>query len=120
MTNSMTEKRGIHAARLSESEGLQAIMSVLEDRGWHSAREIREACNGKVEAVSARIQELKANGIAIECKFIDGQYRYRLMGNGGNAERITVIKKYRANSPIPPKWDCWSHLKKEDEQERLF
>mgnify|MGYP001569948284 CR=1 FL=1 len=124
----------IHAARLENSPSLQAILKALKDGGWHSAREIREATGGMVEAVSARIQELKANGISIECKFIDGQYRYRLMGPRGKGELEQIVidknntevhlgKRYAyqcSDSPAPPKWDCWSHLKKEDEQERLF
>lgn len=70
----------IHAGDHRTSPRLQAILNILQLGGWYSAREIREATGGIVEAVSARIQELKApvNGFDIECRHINGQYRYRL------------------------------------------
>lgn len=71
----------MNAARLDKSPALQGALRVLKKGGWYSAREIRELSGGIVEAVSTRIQELKApiNNIKIECKHIDGQYRYRLI-----------------------------------------
>ena len=71
----------IHAGSLKTSKKLQSIVKALEDGRWHSAREIRELSGGEVEAVSARIQELTApvNNLNIECKYIVGQYRYRLL-----------------------------------------
>lgn len=125
------KREGIHAANLADSEGLQSIMKVLECGGWYSAREIREASNGAVEAVSARIQELTSpiNNIQIECKYLDGQYRYRLMGKGesdGTGKRRTEtsearLKEYASDSPAPPKkWDDWGCLEKEEEQGRMF
>ena len=92
----------IHAGRLETSEKLQAIMRVLQDGQWHSAREIRKLSGDIVEAVSARIQELTStvNNIPIECKHIDGQYRYRILRIGAD-EKAGESKETKAHNPHP-------------------
>ena len=67
----------IRAAKLENSSRLQAVFEVLNRGGWWTAGDIRRATGDAVEAVPTAVQELKANGITVECRHMDGQYRYR-------------------------------------------
>lgn len=67
-----------HAANLATSERLQRVLALLSDGDWHSTRDIQN--QAFVCAVGECASELRApiNNIPVECKFIDGNYHYRL------------------------------------------
>ena len=68
----------MHAAKLDKSERLQRVLNILQDRRWHSTRDIVNEAD--VCAVNSIISELRRNGIAIECEcFGKGRYHYRLI-----------------------------------------
>jgi len=71
-----------HAARLKSSLRLQRVLSLLRDGNWHSTRDIQN--NAYVCAAGECVSELRApvNNIPVECRYIDRQYRYRLIKNG--------------------------------------
>lgn len=65
-----------HAA-LDRSERLQRVLAVLADGEWKGTRLVMEMAH--VCAVSAVISEIRANGIAIECRCIGrGRFEYRI------------------------------------------
>ena len=79
----------MHAARIERSARLQRVLAVLEAGGWHSTMDIvREA---GVCAVNSAIAELRANGLAIECRqsneplFGGRAWLYRLETGGERA-----------------------------------
>jgi hypothetical protein len=69
----------IHAAKLGNSPRLQRVLAVLLDGQPHTTRDlIREA---EVCAVNSIADELRANGIGIDCTAAPGErgvYEYRL------------------------------------------
>ncbi len=71
----------MHAGNVKTSIKLKALYDALSDRQWHTARELRIMTAGLVEAVSARLQELKAepNNCVIKHVYSNGQHRYKLM-----------------------------------------
>lgn len=67
-----------HYARLDNSDRLQRVLDVLLDRQWHSTLEIMQRTF--LCAVGSAISELRANGIAVECRCAGkGKYEYRLI-----------------------------------------
>lgn len=56
----------LHAARLSKSDRLMRVLTVLQSGGEHTTRDIIQ--KAAVCAVNSIIAELRANGINIECE----------------------------------------------------
>ena len=71
----------MNAARLDKSKRLQRVFLLLQDRAWHTTRDIIE--NAYVCAVNSCIAELRANGLGVDCERRGvGVYRYRLASGG--------------------------------------
>ncbi len=68
-----------HAAKIETSERLQRVLQVLQDGQWHSTLDIMKKTY--LCAVGSAISELRANGIAVECRCVgQGKYEYRMVG----------------------------------------
>jgi biotin operon repressor len=89
----------IRAAKLASSPRLQAVLAALRRGGWWTAGDIRRATEDKVEAVPTAIQELKANGIEIECRYVSEQYRYRLVGANPCVRPFEIDGQTRGSAP---------------------
>lgn len=63
-------------AKLKTSNRLQRVLRVLKRGGAYSTRRLREAAD--IEAVSATVSELRANGKRIEC-FRRGRLYYYML-----------------------------------------
>ena len=79
----------MHAARLDQSDRLQRVLSVLEDGGEHSTLDLVMLAG--VCAVNSTVAELRANGIAIDCRQTKGAngdrlWLYRLKGRNAHVE----------------------------------
>lgn len=77
----------MHAAKLEGSIRLQRVLAFLlhGDRGWHDGwATTREIVSGAdVCAVNSCIDELRDNGLEIECEAEGrGRYRYRVARDG--------------------------------------
>ncbi len=77
----------MHASKLETSKPLQAILSMLRDRGQQGAttKEIADACC--VENAATWLSMLRKNGYRIECDYqgvFDGRkrFRYHLIESG--------------------------------------
>ena len=70
----------IHAGDARTAKKLKALAIAMGDGKWHTARELRVKTKGLVEAVSARIQELKAqpNDFHIQRKHENGNHYYMM------------------------------------------
>lgn len=70
----------MHASKLETSKPLQAILTMLRDRGQQGAttKEIADGCG--VENAATWISALRHNGYRIECDYqgtFEGRRRYR-------------------------------------------
>lgn len=69
--------RGIHYAKIEDSERLQRVHQILLDGDWHGTRRIMRLAD--VCAVNTVIAELRANGCRIDTRCVGrGRYEYRL------------------------------------------
>lgn len=70
-----------HSANVESSERLQRVLSFLQGRESATTREIMLCAN--VCAVNSCVSELRENGYAISCKYVDGNYSYTLDKTSG-------------------------------------
>ena len=67
----------MNAARIDSSARLNRFLGVLADGLWHGTRELIHAA--EIMAVNSVAAEVRANGIAVECRCVGrGRYEYRL------------------------------------------
>lgn len=89
----------MHSARLEGSQRLQAVLAALEAAGARgaTAREIREASG--MEAISAIIDELRDNHVAIPRSLKEPR-------EGGRKQYVYRLAKYASGTPsealLPP------------------
>lgn len=66
-----------HAANIDKSARLNRVLGVLGTGEWKSTRQIVHEAD--VCAVNSCVSEIRANGIAVECRCIgQGRFEYRL------------------------------------------
>lgn len=69
----------MHFAKITKSERLKKVLSLLKRGGRYSTFQIIEAC--KVCAVNSIIAELRCNGYNINCYRSKGVFEYELQNN---------------------------------------
>jgi hypothetical protein len=75
----------MHAARIDQSPRLQRVAELLSDGRWYSTLDI--VVGAGVCAVNSCVAELRANGLAIECRRVGKErFEYRLIRAGADAE----------------------------------
>lgn len=75
----------MHAARIDQSPRLQRVAELLSDGRWYSTLDI--IVGAGVCAVNSCVAELRANGLAIECRRVGKErFEYRLIRAGADAE----------------------------------
>lgn len=76
----------MHAATLDTSERLARVLALLKRRGGRGATTREIIAEAKVCAVNSIVAEIRANGVAVECRYEgkteDGSrvYRYAIPG----------------------------------------
>lgn len=75
----------MRAARIEHSPRLQRVAELLSDGCWYSTLDI--IVGAGVCAVNSCVAELRANGLAIECRRVGKErFEYRLIRAGADAE----------------------------------
>lgn len=75
----------MRAARIEHSPRLQRVAELLSDGRWYSTLDI--IVGAGVCAVNSCVAELRANGLAIECRRVGKErFEYRLIRAGANTE----------------------------------
>lgn len=76
----------MHAAKVEKSRRLQRVLELLRSRGPRGAttREIRDVAD--VCAVNSIIAELRANGLHVDCEFVERH------SNGSAIYRYTLVE----------------------------